>query len=232
MRRRDLLRSIAAAGAVGTAGCGFLSPACEPTDQPLGDLEDRVDAGENPGTVSVRGVISRPISGTMTIADGTGVGTIVPPLLQEFNPEWLDEGECVAVTGEVLGAYSREYGVLNLKIGSEDDVETVGIDYAKGGSRNLSDEPDVFFDVDYEDGDVRLTHTESETVLAKRLEVRHTTNGWADVSVDRWHELGDTKPDEEIGPGDEITDSRPGSGRLLWRADEHWAYPVSSGWRL
>lgn len=232
MNRRALLRSLAAAGAAGTAGCGLLAPACEPTDQPLGDLGDDVEAGENPGTASVRGVVSRPVSGDMTIVDGTGVATLNPPGLQEFNPDWFDEGECVEATAEVMGDYSRKYGVLNLKVGSEDDVRTAGFADAKGGSKGLPDEPDVHFDVDFGDGEVRLTHAGSEAVPAKRLEVRHTETDWADVTVDRWHELGDVEPEEEIEPGDVIADSRSGSGRLLWRADEHWAYPVSSGWSL
>lgn len=232
MIRRNLLRTAAAAGVATTAGCSILSPACKPTDQPLGDLEGLVDAGKNPGIVTIRGVVSRPVSRDMVVGDGTGVAILNPPGLNRFNPEWFSEGECVKATGHAMGDYSREYGVLNLDISTEEDVETVGLGKAKGGSRELPQEPDVGFELEFEDDVVRLTHTGSEAVPAKYLEIRHTTNDWADVTVDRWHELGDVGPEERIGKGDVITESRPGGGRLLWRASEHLAYPVSSGWVL
>lgn len=233
MKRRDVLASVGLA--MSTSGCmGLLSTKCKPGEDELGGLMDAVDLGEEPGTVSVRGTIAKFVSSGLVIHDGTGMAELSPPYGKKFDRDLFDRGDCIKATGTVSASYSREYGALNIDVSGSNNLENLGS--ADDSPPAIPDEPDVFFELDYESGGrdedetLRLEHAGDEPVAAESLELRRIHSD--ELSTYRWHELAGVAPETEVTEGDAIRFDKPGDGHLVWRYGEHWARPVSSGWGL
>ena len=195
---------------------------------------DAVDLGEEPGTVSVRGTLVKFVSSGGVIHDGTGTAELLPPFGKQFDRDSFDRGDCIEVTGTVSASYSREYGALNVEVSGSDTLENLGS--ADDSPPEIPDEPDVFFELDYEgwgrdeDETLRLEHVGDEPVVAESLELRRIHSG--DLSTYHWHEIAGVAPKTEVTEGDAIRFDKPGDGHLVWRYGDHWARPVSSGWVL
>lgn len=233
MKRRTVLASVGLVAS--TSGCmGLLDTKCEPGEDELGGLANAVDLGEEPGAVSVRGTVVKFVSLGMVIHDGTGTAELSPPFGKKFDREWFDRGDCIKATGTVSASYSREYGTVNIGVSESDDIESHGS--ADDSPPEIPDEPDVFFELDYEnvgrneDGTLRLKHAGDEPVVAESLELRRIYSD--ELSTYRWYEIAGVAPETEVTEGDAIQFDKPGDGHLVWRYGEHWARPVSSGWKL
>ena len=227
MRRRELLAVVSTAGAGATAGCGrILGTACEPGDPALGSLYDSVLDMADPGNVSVRGTMTRVSSTEIVVADGTGYAGVKSPLRSEFNINTLSSGECAEFDARVQADYSREYGHLSLIVERDDDLETVGDTNDPPSDPPV--EPDTFFDTEFVDEGIKLTHREGPAIPAQNLEVRSQPK--TDLQIYPWEESANVSGDTLVELGDSTTFDK--SGHLIWRPERYWGRAVSSGWEL
>lgn len=223
MQRRALLASLGAASC--TAGCSTVfSTSCGPGDRELGALYESVLEMSDPGSVAVRGTITRLDRLTLTIADGTGYAEIWSPEGQKFSG--LETGDCVGIAGAVDPTESRTYGHLTLNLYSEDDLDRAGPTRDPPGGP--PPKPDLTFDIAAAEDGMRLTHAGSDGVPAERLEFRHRPA--EDLRIYEWSAV--TGSEGTVEPGDSAVFTRPGQAQLVWRPDDHWGEAVSSGWEL
>ena len=227
MRRRELLAVASTATVGSTAGCGrILGTACEPADSALGPLYDSVLDMADPGDVLVRGTIKRVAPSEIVIADATGYASVNSTIRSEFNTSILSSGECAEFQTSVQADYSREYGNLSLLVRYNEDLETLGDTNDPPDGPPMA--PDTFFDTEFVDEGIRLTHREGSAVPAKNLEVR--SNAKTDLEIYTWEEIADVSGETLVEQGDTTTFDK--SGHLIWSPERHWGRAVSGAWTL